>query len=68
MATVAHAQYTVTMPVFQADILSALSKTLNWVITPIKKEKSPYDQKFVKKIKSQEGKKGVKIEIADLWK
>ena len=29
---------------------------------------SPYDQKFVEKIKSQEGQRGVKIAIEDLWK
>jgi hypothetical protein len=29
---------------------------------------SPYDEKFVKKIKSQEGCQGIKIKTEDLWK
>ena len=31
-------------------------------------QKSPYDKEFVEKIKSQEGKQGVKIDVEDLWK
>ena len=31
-------------------------------------EKSPYDRKFVEKIKSQEGMSAVKIKTEDIWK
>jgi len=51
------------------DYLKSLSKTSDYMdIAAYKKEKSPYDPKFVSKIQRSMKSKGKAIKLEDLWK